>query len=99
MDELEFRSDMITDYGVICPWASEKYEFHQVSSAIFIQIFLIHADDQNWHTILSVLIYFWSLFQVQSYLPLGIVNYGVSKHHAGSHVSDRCPLGCLFNLT
>ena len=26
----------------------------------------------------------WSLFQVQSYLPLNIVNYGVSKHYAGS---------------
>ena len=38
---------------------------------------------------------FWSLFQVQSYLPLGIVNYGVSKHYAGFMVSDRCPLGYL----
>ena len=42
------------------------------------------------------LINFWLLFQVQSYLPLGIVNYGVSKHYAGSMVSDRCPLGYLF---
>ena len=30
------------------------------------------------------------------YLPLSIVNYGVSKHYAGSMVSDRCPLGYLF---
>ena len=37
-----------------------------------------------------------TLFQVQSYLPLSIVNYGVSKHYAGSMVSDRCPLGYLF---
>ena len=28
---------------------------------------------------LCFLINFWSLFQVQSYLPLSIVNYGVSK--------------------
>ena len=27
---------------------------------------------------------------------LVIVNYGVSKHYAGSMVSDRCPLGYLF---
>ena len=27
---------------------------------------------------------------------LSIVNYGVSKHYAGSQVSDRCPLGYLF---
>ena len=25
-----------------------------------------------------------------------MVNYGVSKHYAGSMVSDRCPLGYLF---
>ena len=25
-----------------------------------------------------------------------IVNYGVSKHYAGSMVSDHCPLGYLF---
>ena len=40
----------------------------------------------------------WSLFQVQSYLFLSIVNYGVSKHYAGSQVSDRSPLGYLFYL-
>ena len=27
---------------------------------------------------------------------MSIVNYGVSKHYAGSMVSDRCPLGYLF---
>ena len=36
------------------------------------------------------------LFQVQSYLPLSIVNKGVSKHYAGSMVSDPCLLGYLF---
>ena len=38
------------------------------------------------------------MFQVQSYLPLSIVNFGVSKHYAGSMVSDRCPLGYLFYI-
>ena len=38
----------------------------------------------------------WSLFQVQSYLPLSIINYDISKHYAGSQVSDRRPLGYLF---
>ena len=28
----------------------------------------------------------WSLFQVQSDLLLSIVNYGISKHYAGSQV-------------
>ena len=54
------------------------------------------ADNQNWHNILSVWIYSWSLFQVQCYLPLSILNYGVSKHYAGSQVSDHWPLGYLF---
>ena len=39
----------------------------------------------------------WSLFQVQSYLPLSIINYCISKHYAGAQVSDRRPLGYLFN--
>ena len=33
---------------------------------------------------------------------MSIINYGVSKHYAGSQVSDRCLLniiGHLFNLT
>ena len=38
----------------------------------------------------------WSLFQVQSYLPLSIINYCISKHYAGSQVSDRCILGYLL---
>ena len=28
---------------------------------------------------------------------MSIVNYGVSKHYAGSMVSDRCPLGYLLD--
>ena len=54
------------------------------------------ADKQDWHNILCFLISYWSLFQVQSYLPLSIINYGISKHYASSQVSDRCPLGYLF---
>ena len=46
-----------------------------------------------------ILISSWSLFQVQSYLTLGIINYGISKHYAGSQVSDRHPLGYLFLFT
>ena len=40
----------------------------------------------------------WSLYQVQSYLPLSIINYGISKHYAGSQMSDRRPLDYLFNF-
>ena len=29
---------------------------------------------------------------------MSIVNYGVSKHFAGSMVSDRCPLGYLLGI-
>ena len=36
------------------------------------------------------------MYQVQSYLLLSIVSYDVSKHCAGSKVSDRCPLCYLF---
>ena len=54
------------------------------------------ADNQDWHNILCFLISSWSLFQVQSYLPLSIINYGISKHYAGSQVSDRCSMGYLY---
>ena len=60
------------------------------------QIFLKLADNQDRHNILRFLISSWSLFQVQSYLPLSIINYGISKHYAGSQVSDRRPLGYLL---
>ena len=53
MDEFEFCSDPITDYGVICSELLKDI----VSPGFlhnFIQIFLILADNQNWHNILSV---------------------------------------------
>ena len=56
------------------------------------------ADNQNWHNILSIWIYSWSLFQVKRDLPSSIINYGVSKHYAGSQVSDLCQLGYLFKF-
>ena len=40
----------------------------------------------------------WSLFHVQSYLPLSIINHGISKHYAGSQVSDRRPFGYLLTI-
>ena len=50
-------------------------------SALCIQISFILEDNQNLHNILSVWIYSWSLFLVQSYLPLSILNYGVSEKY------------------
>ena len=32
----------------------------------------------------------------KSYLPLSIINYGISKHYAGFQVCDSFPLGYLF---
>ena len=43
------------------PWASAKYSFTRFPLQLFIQIFLILADNQNWHNILSVWIYSWSV--------------------------------------
>ena len=84
----ELQSDFTTDYGVSCPRGSENI----VSLGflgILILIFLILADKQNRHNILC------ATFQVQSFLPLSIVKYGVSKQYAGSCVSDSRPLGCI----
>ena len=67
----------------------------QTTSAddIFRCIFFLGALMDN---ILCFLLHFWSLFQVQSYLPLSIINYGISKHYAGYQVSNCWPLGYLF---
>ena len=32
LDEFEFRQDPITDYGVICPWGSEKSMYNVVNT-------------------------------------------------------------------
>ena len=32
MDEFEFRQDPTTDYGVSCPWASEKSMYNVVNT-------------------------------------------------------------------
>ena len=81
----QFQLDPITDLGVSCPLASENlYKFYSDEL----------ADTQNWRNILSVFEFIHA--QVQSYLALRIVNFGISKHYAGCQVSDRCPLGYLF---
>ena len=52
-DEFEFWSDLIADYGVIC----SQHVKTIVSPGFlrsFIQIFLILADNQKLHNILSV---------------------------------------------
>ena len=37
------------------------------------------------------------MIQVQGCLPLSIINYGISKHYAGSQVGNRRPLGYLLS--
>ena len=59
------------------------------SSAVFFRSFFILADNRNWHNVLSVWIYSWSLFQVKSDLPLNIVNYGVSKVRKRAKIRNR----------
>ena len=58
---------------------------------------LIKGDNYGHYKIIHILHHPLTLFQVQSYLPLNIVNYGVSNHYAGFRVGDRCPLGYLLD--
>ena len=39
MDEFEFWSDLITDYGAICPLASEKYSFTRFPPQFYSDLF------------------------------------------------------------
>ena len=34
LDEFEFRQDPTTDYGVSCPWASEKSMYNVVNTTV-----------------------------------------------------------------
>ena len=95
LDEFEFRSDSTTDYGVSCPWGSEKI-ISQVFFGLFNFRFIQYLQISRAGMISCVLYLAWSPFQVQSHLPLSIVKYGVSKHYAGSTGSYYCPLGYLF---
>ena len=57
LDEFEFRPDLTTDYGVSCPWASEKIpidlqwekQSHYVFSAVFDRILFILAGNEDIH--------------------------------------------------
>ena len=96
MDEFEFRSDPITDYGVSCPWVSENYTFTRFPMQFLFRSFQYLQITRTGIISYVFLINSWSLFQVQTYLPSSIVSYGISKHYAGSMVSDRCSLGYLL---
>ena len=57
LDEFEFWPDLTTDYGVGCPWASEKIpidlkwekQSHHVFSAVFDRILFILAGNEDIH--------------------------------------------------
>ena len=57
LDDFEFRRDLTTDYGVSCPWASEKIPIdlqwekrsHHVFSAVFDRILFILAGNEDIH--------------------------------------------------
>ena len=87
MNELEFRPDQTTDYGVSCPWASKKYPidlywgkwcFH-FFSVVFDWILLILSCNKNKHESLDEFEFFEMRFDLgildsgERLLPFGLL--------------------------
>ena len=89
MDEFEF-GHIPSLFRVSCPWASINIPSPGFFCNVYLD-FLILADNQTVHSILSVWVYSYHYFKFRV-----TVNYGVFKECAGSPVNDRCPLGYLF---
>ena len=91
MNELEFRPDRTTDYGVSSPWASKKYPYrpHNGENGVstFSLLFLIGS--------------FWYFHvtrtSIKAWMSLNILKWDLTLAH-WTQVSDRCPLGYLFFL-
>ena len=90
LDEFEFRPDLTTDYGVSCPWASEKIpidllwekQSHHVFSAVFDRILFILAGNEDIHK---------SLYEFE-FRTDPTTDYGVSCPWASKKSMSSCNL-------
>ena len=92
MNELEFRPDRTSDYGVSCHWASKKYSYRPYNwengVSTFSLLFLIGS--------------FWYFHvtrtSIKAWMSLNFLKWDLTLAH-WTQVSDRCPLGYLFRCS
>ena len=92
MNEFEFRPDRTTDYGVSCPWASKKYPYRPYNGENGVSTFsLLFLIESFWY-------FHVTRTRIKAWMSLNFLKWDLTLAH-WTQVSDRCPLGYLFNLT
>ena len=89
MNEFEFRPDRTTDYGVICPWASKKFPYRPYNG----------ENDVSTFSLSFLIGFFWNFHvtrtSIKAWMSLNFLKWDLTLAH-WTQVSDRCPLGYLF---
>ena len=92
MNEFEFRPDRTTDYGVSCPWASKKYPYRPYNGENCVSTFsLLFLIGSFWY-------FHITRTSIKAWMSLNFLKWDLTLAH-WTQVSDRCPLGLLFDFT
>ena len=91
MNKFEFRLDWTTDYGVSCPWASKKYPYRPYNGENGVSTFsLLFLIGSFWY-------FHVTRTSIKAWMSLNFLKWDLTLAH-WTQVSDRCPLGYLFNI-
>ena len=91
MNEFEFRPDRTTDYRVSCPWVSKKYPYRPYNGENGVSTFsLLFLIGSFWY-------FHVTRTSIKAWMSLNFLKWDLTLAH-WTQVSDRCPLGYLFNL-
>ena len=89
MNEFEFRPDRTTDYGVSCPWASKKYPYRPYNGENGVSTFsLLFLIGSFWY-------FHVTRTSIKAWMSSNFLKWDLTLAH-WTQVSDRCPLGYLF---
>ena len=88
MNEFEFRPDLITDYGVSCPWASKKYPHRPYNGENGVSTFsLLFLIGSFWY-------FHVTRTSIEAWMRSNFLKWDLTLAH-WTQVSDRCPLDYL----
>ena len=89
MNEFEFRPDRTTDYRVSCPWASKKYPYRPYNGENGVSTFsLLFLIGSFWY-------FHVTRTSIKAWMSLNFLVWDLTLAH-WTQVSDRCPLGYLY---
>ena len=89
MNEFEFRPERTTDYGVSCPWASQKYPYRPYNGENGVSTFsLLFLIGSFWY-------FHVTRTSIKAWMSLNFLKWDLTLAH-WTQVSDRCPFGFLF---